>query len=97
MSELKSLIQDKLSKESFSGNGSLKALSQKGLELFKEQGIPTVKHEEWKYTRISAVLNKDFSYAEGATAITGKDVFEFRLPGYENAIELVFVNGIYDA
>ena len=62
MSELKELIQDKLSKESFSGNGSLKALSQKGLELFNEQGIPTVKHEEWKYTRISAVLNKDFSY-----------------------------------
>jgi Fe-S cluster assembly protein SufD len=97
MSELKSLIQDKLSKESFSGNGSLKALSQKGLELFNEQGIPTVKHEEWKYTRISAVLNKDFSYAEGATAITAKDVDEFRLPGNENANELVFVNGIYHA
>ncbi len=97
MSELKELIQDKLSKESFSGNGSLKALSQKGLELFNEQGIPTVKHEEWKYTRISAVLNKDFSYAEGATAITAKDVDAFRLTGHEAANELVFVNGIYHA
>lgn len=95
MSELKELIQDKLSKESFSGNGSLKALSQKGLELFNEQGIPTVKHEEWKYTRISAVLNKDFSYAVDATAVTAKDVDAFRLPGHEAANELVFVNGIY--
>lgn len=97
MSELKELIQDKLSKESFSGNGSLKALSQKGLELFNEQGIPTVKHEEWKYTRISAVLNKDFSYAVDATAVTAKDVDAFRLPGHEAANELVFVNGIYHA
>jgi Fe-S cluster assembly protein SufD len=97
MSELKELIQDKLSKESFSGNGSLKALSQKGLQFFNEQGIPTVKHEEWRYTRISAVLNKGFSYAEGATAITAKDVDEFRLPGNEDANELVFINGIYHA
>jgi len=97
MSELKTLIQDKISKESFAGNGSLKALSQKGMELFNEQGIPTVKHEEWKYTRISAALTKEFSYAEAATAITAKDVDEFRLPGNESANELVFVNGIYHA
>ncbi len=97
MSELKNLIQDKISNESFGGNGSLKALSQKGLQLFNELGIPTVKHEEWKYTRISAVLNKDFSYADAATVISAKDVEEFRLPGHEDANELVFVNGIYHA
>jgi Fe-S cluster assembly protein SufD len=97
MSDLKSFIQNKFSNEPFSGNGSLQALSKKGIELFNEQGIPTVKHEEWKYTRISAVLNKEFSYASSATAVTAKDVDEFRLPGNENANELVFVNGIYHA
>ena len=95
MSELSELIKNKYSKEAFAGNGSLKALSEKGIQLFNQQGIPTVKHEEWKYTRISAVLNKDFSYAVDATAVTAKDVDAFRLPGYENANELVFVNGIY--
>jgi Fe-S cluster assembly protein SufD len=59
MSELKELIQDKLNKESFSGNGSLKALSQKGLELFNEQGIPTVKHEEWMYSTKIFLMQKE--------------------------------------
>ena len=95
MSELKELIKDKLNKQPFAENGSLQALSQKGIQLFNEEGIPTVKHEEWKYTRISSVLNKDFSYASDSTVLIAKDVDAFRLPGNEQANELVFVNGIY--
>jgi Fe-S cluster assembly protein SufD len=95
MSELKELIKDKLSKQPFAENGSLQALSQKGIQLFNEQGIPTVKHEEWKYTRINSVLGKNFSYAADTTALTANDVDAFRLPGNEQANELVFVNGIY--
>jgi Fe-S cluster assembly protein SufD len=97
MSDLQSLIQNKFSNEPFSGNGSLHALSQKGIQLFNEQGVPTVKHEEWKYTRIGSVLSKNFSYAVDATVVTGADVDSFRLPGHEQANELVFVNGIYHA
>lgn len=95
MSELKELIKDKLSKQPFVENGSLQSLSQNGIQLFNEQGIPTVKHEEWKYTRINSVLGKDFSYAADITALTEKDVDAFRLPGNEQANELVFINGIY--
>ena len=95
MSELKELIKDKLNKQPFAENGSLQALSQKGIQLFNEEGLPTVKHEEWKYTRISSVLNKDFSYASDSTVLIAKDVDAFRLPGNEQANELVFVNGIY--
>ncbi len=97
MSDLKEFIQTKFNNEPFSGNGSLQALSKKGIELFNQQGIPTVKHEEWKYTRMGGVLNKDFSYANDLTAVTAKDVDEFRLPGNKEANELVFVNGIYHA
>lgn len=97
MSDLKEFIQTKFNNEPFSGNGSLQALSKKGIELFNQQGIPTVKHEEWKYTRMSGVLNKDFSYANDLTAVTAKDVDEFRLPGNKEANELVFINGIYHA
>jgi Fe-S cluster assembly protein SufD len=95
MSDLKSIIHNKFTNEPFAGNGSLQALSQKGIQLFNEQGVPTVKHEEWKYTRISGVLNKDFSYADAATAVTKADVDGVRLPGNVTANELVFVNGIY--
>ena len=97
MSELKSIIQNKFTNEPFAGNGSLQALSQKGIQLFNEQGIPTVKHEEWKYTRIAGVLNKDFSYAVDTTSVSQADVDAVRLPGNEAANELVFVNGIYHA
>lgn len=65
--------------------------------MFNEQGIPTVKHEEWKYTRISGVLNKPFTYAVDVTAVTAADVDAVRLPGHETANELVFINGIYHA
>ncbi|MFN4285038.1 MAG: Fe-S cluster assembly protein SufD [Lacibacter sp.] len=97
MADLKELIQHKFSSEPFTGNGTLQALSQKGIQLFRELGIPTVKNEEWKYTRIAGVLNKNFTYAVDATAVTAADVDALRLPGYENANELVFVNGIYHA
>lgn len=97
MSELKSIIQNKFTSEPFSGNGALQALSQKGMQLFNEQGIPTVKHEEWKYTRIAGVLNKSFTYAVDSTAVTAADVDAVRLPGHEVANELVFINGIYYA
>ena len=97
MSDLKTIIQTKFTKEPFIGNGSLQALSKKGIELFNAQGIPTVKHEEWKYTRISGLFNKEFSYANDVTAVTAKEVDEFRLPGNSEANELVFVNGIYHA
>ncbi len=95
MSELKELINDKYAEQKFSEKGALQSLSNKGYEAFTELGIPTVKHEEWKYTRIGSVLGKDFSYATDTTVVTAKDVDAFRLPGNEQANELVFVNGIY--
>jgi Fe-S cluster assembly protein SufD len=97
MSGLKEIIQEKISREPFAGNGVLKEFSDKGMELFREQGIPTVKHEEWKYTRIAAVLNSDFNYAADTSSVTKADVDAVRLPGHETANELVFINGIYHA
>jgi Fe-S cluster assembly protein SufD len=97
MSDLNQIIQTKFDAKEFSGNGSLKALSTKGMDTFTQLGIPTVKNEEWKYTRIAGVLNKDFSYATAVTEVTAADVDAFRLPGNEQANELVFVNGIYQA
>ena len=95
MSELKELIQDKLSKESFSGNGSLKALSQKGLELFNEQGIPTVKHEEWKYARIKNVFS-DKMILNGTTSLNAENIKSYLLEGNLAKNVIVFINGVYN-
>ena len=61
---------------------------------FSKMGIPTVKHEEWKYTRISSLFNKEYEFpVNQATLLSQKDVDAVRLPGHEHANELVFVNG----
>jgi Fe-S cluster assembly protein SufD len=65
--------------------------------VLDQEGIPTVKHEEWKYTRIAGVLNKEYHYAVQESAITSKELDALRLPGHEKANELVFINGIYHA
>src|SRR5690606_1738111 len=54
------------------------------------------RHEEWKYTRISALFNKDYQFQNGQPiALSASDIDAIRLPGHENAHELVFVNGVF--
>ena len=55
------------------------------------------KHEEWKYTRIGGLFNKEYLFAETAKikSFTAKQVDAVRLPGHEQANELVFINGIF--
>jgi Fe-S cluster assembly protein SufD len=71
----------------------LQAIRKKAFDSFTRFGIP-VKHEEWKYTRISPLFNKEYKL-QSITTITEKELNDVRLPGHEQATELVFVNGIY--
>src|SRR5689334_25168006 len=75
---------------------SLSAIEQNAFDALNRMGIPTVRHEEWKYTRISSVFNTAFEINKTA-ALTTADIDALRLPGYENANEIVFVNGSYSA
>src|SRR5215813_4967213 len=72
----------------------LQAFRKKGFDSFNRLGIP-VKHEEWKYTRISPLFNKEYKINEATTSVSTKELEEIRLPGHEQATELVFVNGIF--
>jgi Fe-S cluster assembly protein SufD len=78
------------------GNSSLSAVRQNAFNAFSKMGIPTAKHEEWKYTRISSLFNKDYQFPANLTSIES-ELGAIRLPGYEQANELVFVNGYYSA
>lgn len=67
------------------------------LDNLSKWGIPA-KHEEWKYTRISSLFNKDAQWPlEGGPVVGIADIESHRLPGHEKANELVFINGRFDA
>jgi Fe-S cluster assembly protein SufD len=76
-------------------NGNLQDLRKKAFHSFNEKGIPLSRNEEWKYTRISNLFNKQYTFPLQLTAISDEDLRQVRLPGYEKANELVFVNGLF--
>jgi Fe-S cluster assembly protein SufD len=60
---------------------------------FREDGLPTLKHEEWRFTNIRAIAETAFVPAEEAEAtLSSDDVRRFAFPGLD-ADTLVFVNG----
>ena len=79
------------------GSSGLTPIERNAFNAFSTMGIPTVKHEEWKYTRISGLFNKAYEFAPGRvlSELSARDLEPFRLPGHEEANELVFVNGQY--
>jgi Fe-S cluster assembly protein SufD len=83
--------------QSVNGSSGLTTIEQHAFDTFNKIGIPTGKHEEWKYTRISSLFNKEYEFTPGTltTSVSAKDLDAVRLPGFEQANELVFVNGLY--
>src|SRR5215213_3547908 len=78
-------------------NGSrLKLVEENAFNTFNKLGIPG-NREEWKYTRIGSLFNKEYQFNPGmaATSLSLKDLEAVRLPGHEAANELVFINGLY--
>ncbi len=72
----------------------LNAVREEAFSAFSKFGVPTAKHEEWKYTRVSTLFNKEYgTLIKPQTAFSAKDLDALRLPGHEDANELVFING----
>ena len=78
-------------------DNGLETVRQNGFNDFNKLGIPTSKNEEWKYTRIAGLFNKEYFFAGPAIAgsFSAAELDAVRLPGHEQANELVFVNGIF--
>lgn len=81
------------------GSSVLTPVERNAFDAFNKMGIPTVKNEEWKYTRISNAFNKEYAMSgnEQTISFSVADLDAVRLPGFESANELVFVNGIFVA
>lgn len=85
--------------KSLNGNAALNDIRKNAFNNFSAAGIPSVKHEEWKYTRIGAAFNAayEFPITRQTADIAAVDLDAIRLPDHQNANELVFVNGKFSA
>ena len=82
--------------QSNNGSSRLTSIQQNAFDNFSKLGIPTGRHEEWKYTRISSLFNKDYDLSvTSVNTVSSKELDAYRLPGNEEANELVFINGYY--
>ena len=73
-------------------DSAVNALRVKAFEAFSKLGIPSMRHEEWKYTNIKTALPETLSVlnTEQAQKVS-YDSFKSL-----DAIKLVFVNGSFD-
>lgn len=77
-------------------DSNLNVIRKNAFADFTKMGIP-VRHEEWKYTRISSLFNKEYKFPANdvARSLSSKDLEAIHLPGYEQANELIFINGAF--
>lgn len=74
------------------GPSWLGELRRRSLASYRENGIPTPKTEEWKYTPLRAVAETAWRSSEPGPAL-----FDFELPFVvEGSIRVVLVNGQFD-
>lgn len=75
-------------------NGVLHATRKKALAELLESGIPTPRHEEWKYTNLAPILANDFLPAIGPSVPVSSKILEgLALPNLD-AWHIVLVNGV---
>ncbi|MFM9052089.1 MAG: Fe-S cluster assembly protein SufD [Bacteroidota bacterium] len=83
--------------ESFSGNvlsTDWKPLRGEAFNRFMENGFPTVKDEEWKYTNLAPISNGAFRPVN-KSSIDAKSITPYLIAG-EDVHLMVFVNGFLD-
>ncbi|MFN4145419.1 MAG: Fe-S cluster assembly protein SufD [Runella sp.] len=68
---------------------------REAIAYFEKLGFPTVKHEEWKYSNVSRLVEQAFDF-EVKTDFGQQEVAVLEIPNLEGNI-LYFVNGIYHA
>jgi len=87
----------------FENNGSLDLDSKvhetrtEAIARFEQNGFPTRKDEEWKYTSLNSLLKTDYSvFPKAETGIEFKEVKKYFLHEIES-YKIVFVDGVYSS
>lgn len=76
--------------------GWLSAFRRDALDRFREQGLPTTRDEDWKYTSLRPITENRFTLAGRAPSLAPERLTEARVPELD-AARLVFVNGRFQA
>ena len=79
--------------QSKNGSALLHNVREKAYEVYNRIGIPTQRHEEWKYTRLNPLVNKDYNL-QNAPLPPAATLDSVRLQ-QSPAAELFFVNGVF--
>ncbi len=65
------------------------------IDVFEEKGFPTVRHEEWKYTNLKPLFNKDYNvFLSGEESLEFRDVRRYFL-SESDTYKIVFINGFF--
>jgi Fe-S cluster assembly protein SufD len=73
--------------------GARSEQAQQHLQQMLRLGLPTRKHENWKYTPLDGLLNSQFVTTAGALSVQECDALALPV----DALRLVFVDGYYNA
>jgi len=75
-------------------DGKMKELRQKAFDYFTENGFPTVKNEDWKYTNVASLVNSKFEIQNSKSEVENTNLlneFNYELNGF-TALNLAFAN-----
>ncbi len=84
--------------QAFQKNGATKSPSwvndvrKSALTVFEEQGFPTTKDEDWKYTNVAPIAKLPFKYSAGKQSVSAELVKSLLVNDLEQFV-IVFVNG----
>ncbi len=84
--------------QTFQKNGATKSPSRvndvrkAALTVFEEQGFPTTKDEDWKYTNVAPIAKQPFTYSAGNQSVSAELVKSLLVNDLEQYV-IVFVNG----
>lgn len=76
--------------------GLVQDLRKEGLSYFKQLGLPANKSEEYKFTPVTRLLEKNFNFLNDNPESKALDVTRYIIPALDANV-LVFVNGIFRA
>lgn len=79
------------------GSATLGTFEQQNWSSFDQWGLPALKHEEWKYTRIRTLFKEGMQVDGAVSSLSEETIHQHFLPGELAANAVVFVNGIYQS
>ena len=91
--DVKTILQDTYTAQ-VAPSATLSAFQQECWSNFSNWGLPALKHEEWRYTRIRNQFTDNLITAKQEIPSINQLSAHF-LPGLDNANRIVFVNGYF--